>query len=716
MDRDKILYSSIFGFISGVLIRSLWTVGNPFFYFVLFLSFIVLVCYFVISKKAKIVLLVSLFLFSGALGVFRFQLSADNAGDLTLNRLINQKVSLTGIIDDEPSIRENNTALTISLEKADVDGTEVKVGEKLLATVSSSEKYAYGDTIRLKGLLALPENFATDQGKTFDYVHYLRKDGIFYVMKSPEVEIVSHNGGSSIKRVLFSAKEKFLEKMNVAIKKPESTLMGGLILGEKSSFSSVLRQSFVNTGTIHIVALSGYNVTIVAEWIMKLLSFLPRNISFGGGIITIILFVIMTGGASTAIRASVMAILALFARASGRNYDAGRALLLAGVAMVLINPFILVFDVSFQLSFLATIAVIYLAPRVEKYFMWIKWKWLRDIVAITSAAYIFVMPFILYEMGSFSRVALPANFAVLPFIPVTMILGFITGFAGLISHFLSLLPGMLAYYLLHYELGAVAFFSNLPYSSISISNFPLFLAVLTYAVFLYALFGKKNAEIKREEKIHVPRPPMMRSFRSPFIIASVLLVIIPSAFLYYGHHLSDVKSARQLKALLVDVPPQPFIQDLKTKSADCHANGSLPDRACSPGAIFPNATVAQICVSGYTKTVRNVPLSLRKKVFAEYGISLPVPFGSYENDHIIALELGGSNDIANLYPESAKPAPGFHEKDVVENYLHQEVCEGRVALSVAQKQIATDWTLVYNNLSREEITTLKNKFRSWAGN
>ena len=86
-------------------------------------------------------------------------------------------------------------------------------------------------------------------------------------------------------------KEKFLEKMNFVMASPENLLMGGLILGEKSSFSQDLRQSFVDTGTIHIVALSGYNITIVAEWFMKLFSFLPKNLGIGMGILAILLFI-----------------------------------------------------------------------------------------------------------------------------------------------------------------------------------------------------------------------------------------------------------------------------------------------------------------------------------------------------------------------------------------------------------------------------------------
>ena len=139
-------------------------------------------------------------------------------------------------------------------------------------------------------------------------------------------------------------------------------------------------------------------------------------------------------------------------------------------------------------------------------------------------------------------------------------------------------------------------------------------------------------------------------------------------------------------------------------------NGPFPDRACTPGAVFPDATVEQICVKGYTKTVRNVSTALRKKVFEEYDIEYPQPRGAYEVDHLVPLALGGSNDIANLFPESAKPTPGFHEKDVVEVFLQQEVCSGRAALSASQRQIVTDWLAVYEKIPLEEIQAIKKKY------
>lgn len=144
--------------------------------------------------------------------------------------------------------------------------------------------------------------------------------------------------------------------------------------------------------------------------------------------------------------------------------------------------------------------------------------------------------------------------------------------------------------------------------------------------------------------------------------------------------------------------PSPHIGQ-RTKTSGCVAHNALPDSDCSPGAIFPDVTKDDICVPGYSSKVRNVPESEKNQVYAEYGIASHTT-GEYEVDHLISLELGGSNDIANLWPEPAEPRPGFHEKDKVENYLHDQVCSGAMALQDAQAIIATNWLEIYPRLSK----------------
>ena len=493
--RDKVFYSICFGFLFGVLLRSFIAVDL---YFTILSGVIILALFlfFKFISKNNWGILGSIFVLTFCFGIFRFHM-VDAPNPVVFENHVGQKVAFSGKIIDEPNLKENNQQLTVSVKSIKTDTLSAmaeSVSVRVLLSTGLENDYKYGDDINFFGKLEKPDNFITDQGKEFDYVNYLRKDGILYVMSYPKIKIISRNNGNPIKSALFFAKEKFLEKMNFVIQTPENLLMGGLILGEKSSFNQALRQSFVNTGTIHIVALSGYNVMIVAQWFMKLFTrmpYAPKNFGIGMGIAAILLFILMTGGSSTAIRAGIMAILALIARATGRNYDVARALILAAVFMVIQNPFLLVYDVSFQLSFIATIAVIFFAPRIEKYFLWVTKSFgLRDIVSVTFAAYIFVFPFILYKMGNFSLVALPANILILPFIPLTMALGFLTGLAGLIWYVFAAPFGYISYLFLHYELGVISFFSDLPFAAFSFPNFPLWLTLIIYAYFIYRLFGK----------------------------------------------------------------------------------------------------------------------------------------------------------------------------------------------------------------------------------
>lgn len=166
-------------------------------------------------------------------------------------------------------------------------------------------------------------------------------------------------------------------------------------------------------------------------------------------------------------------------------------------------------------------------------------------------------------------------------------------------------------------------------------------------------------------------------------------------------------------------PPAPWDDSpaklpARTKSSRCTISGPYPDAACTPGAIFATTTLETICTPGYTQGVRSVSTKLKRQVYAEYGVAYPEPAGSFEADHLVPLELGGSNDIANLFPEAAGPQPGFKEKDLVENYLHAQVCGGLMPLPRAQEAIARDWLAVYRGLSQSELAQLRAQYQSWA--
>lgn len=124
-----------------------------------------------------------------------------------------------------------------------------------------------------------------------------------------------------------------------------------------------------------------------------------------------------------------------------------------------------------------------------------------------------------------------------------------------------------------------------------------------------------------------------------------------------------------------------------------------PDPLKTPGAVFTEVSAQDICDPGYSARVRNVPKKTKKLVFERYGIPYPQPRAAYELDHFISLELGGSNEPENLWPEAAEPRPGFNEKDVVENYLHDQVCDGKLSIKEAQGAIQKDWYAVYQKIT-----------------
>ena len=124
--------------------------------------------------------------------------------------------------------------------------------------------------------------------------------------------------------------------------------------------------------------------------------------------------------------------------------------------------------------------------------------------------------------------------------------------------------------------------------------------------------------------------------------------------------------------------------------AHCVAHDALPDQHSTTGAVFPNVTSARVCKAGYASSVRNVSQAVKDKVYTEYGIAKHST-GEYEVDHEIPLEIGGSNDIANLWPEPYTGPYNAHEKDKVENYLHDQVCSGKMLLKDAQTEIAKNW-------------------------
>lgn len=479
-----------------ILFFSLGSLAGSFFsfpyYFGLLFIFlgIVFLTLFRFLKFGRVFTIVTLILFGFGSAVFWYGLKDESGREnvFLLEEKISSRVSLTAVIEDEPDERENHTRLI-------AEDKETK--NRILIYTAHYPKFYYGDEVNIIGVLKRPSVF--DKTDEFDWPAYLAKDDIYFEMFYPQIELISSDsGGSAVKRKLFSFKEKILGEISRVVPEPHSALLAGIILGAKRGMPETLLDDFRKTGIIHIVVLSGYNVTIVAKAIMVIFRFLPYGLGMGLGILGIVLFALMTGASATVVRAAIMAILVLLASATGRIYQITIALFTAGFLMILQNPKILRFDVSFQLSFLAALALIYLSPLIEPRLKILPKKWkIRELGAATISTQIFVLPLLLYNTGLFSLVSLPVNLLVLPVIPATMFFGFATAGMGFASDFLAAPFGWINYILLEYQIRVVEFFSSFSFSSFTFSSFPFWLALFFYVGYAILIYKYRNARNKK---------------------------------------------------------------------------------------------------------------------------------------------------------------------------------------------------------------------------
>jgi competence protein ComEC len=209
----------------------------------------------------------------------------------------------------------------------------------------------------------------------------------------------------------------------------------------------------------------------------------------------------MVGFSATVVRASIMAALVLIAKQIGRTYTVIRSLLITGIVMVLINPYLLGFDVGFQLSFIATLGLILLAPCIEKYVKFMPTTiGLREFLTATVATQIFVTPMLLYHIGEFSVVSVLVNMLVLPMVPVAMLLTFAAGMAGFVSAAASIPIGYIAYLSLLYITWIAQFFAQLPFASFVVPAFPFAYVFLAYISLAWVLW-KAGASQKLKDPL-----------------------------------------------------------------------------------------------------------------------------------------------------------------------------------------------------------------------
>lgn len=332
--------------------------------------------------------------------------------------------SFNGCIVGEVDVRDSMVNYVFDLDATDYED----YGGKILVSADRYPIYKYGDCFFVSGKLA---GIDLDES----YGRYLARYDIYGVMFMPKLVKSSSVSGNFFMKFLYFVKGVFYKRMNEIFPEPFAGFLGGLLLGSRGGIGKDLLNKFSVVGLTHIIAISGYNITIIINLFGFLFGFLKRNARIFVSTIFIFIFVLLVGGSSSVVRAALMGTISLMAIVFERQYFCFLALMLTAFFMTLINPKILVYDVGFQLSFLATAGMIFFTDKLEKYFLWVPKRFLlRENLVITLSAQIFTAPLILLYFGRFSWVSIFANLLVLPFIPFAMLFGFL---AVILSFFSS---------------------------------------------------------------------------------------------------------------------------------------------------------------------------------------------------------------------------------------------------------------------------------------
>lgn len=270
-------------------------------------------------------------------------------------------------------------------------------------------------------------------------------------------------GGWEINLDLFpKLRDQLNEKIISFLPSPKAELLSGIVLGIKQELPPGLKLALRDTSTLHMVVVSGQNLSLLAAFLIRLSGLLTRKVAIGLTTIMILGYVVLTGGEIPVLRAALMALFAFLAQVLGRQSDGFWILLLIAGLLLLINPFWIT-DLSFQLSFLATFGLVVIAPILENYFKWLP-AILREHLVITVSAQLMVTPIILQNFHQLSLVGIPANLLVLWTIPYIMGGGLIMLSVSVLSDVFGQAIAWILNILLTYFIYNVQFFASLPFA------------------------------------------------------------------------------------------------------------------------------------------------------------------------------------------------------------------------------------------------------------
>ncbi len=470
--KSKTFLAFCFCFIGGVGVFSGWEFQKFWQYRLYVICFVLgfLLILFWHRARIRFWLLGLLFFILGGLR-FLSMMPEHNSQNLLYYNGGNKIVS--GRVVDEPDVRLDSVRYII---KTDLG--------KILVKLPLYPAYQNGDKFTLNCNLQTPKNFVDSN---FRYDNYLARQGVFSICSVPK--ILTFESGYK-HGLFFGLKTIISERVGQLWAEPQASLVAGLLYGARGGFPPELLDNFSRVGITHIIAISGYNISIIARVLMSLFIGvgLYRRQAFWVCVSGIILFVLFTGASASVMRAGIMGVIVLLAQQLGRLSHVGNILAVTAAIMLIVNPYILIWDAGFQLSFLATMGLVYLSPVVEKIIPnFIHPGAIREILVSTLSAIIITLPLILYQFGRLSLVAPIANVLVLWIVPWLMLFGFLSLALSFVFFPLAQVVAWITGVGLQYVITLASWLGNQTWSAVSWSISLLGL-VICYFVLMGAVY------------------------------------------------------------------------------------------------------------------------------------------------------------------------------------------------------------------------------------
>jgi competence protein ComEC len=440
------------------------------------------------------------------LGAARYTLAQPryDSGSLATYNDRQQTFILEGVLIQPPDERDTYTLLRIRAERLrSLDDLLFQpVSGVLQARVASGGTWRYGDRVQLQGRLETPPVL-----EDFSYRDYLARQGVYTLMNQASARLLLHDQGNPLLAWVYALKARAMGTVYRIFPDPEASLMAGILLGVETGIPEPVQQAFQATGTSHIIAISGFNITILAglfsTLFVKLLGKRRRFLAAGLSAAAIGLYTILVGAEAAVVRAALMGALALFARQVGRQQDGLNSLGLVAALMALGNPNIL-WDVGFQLSFMATLGLVLYATPLTEAFLRLASRRLSgstaqrlagpvgEYVLLTFAAQITTLPVIAYHFKRISLVAFLVNPLILPAQPPVMILGGLALLLSLVVQPLGQLLAYLAWPFVVFTIRLVEFFAPFPGAMLELGQIALPLILLYYALLFAWTFARPS--------------------------------------------------------------------------------------------------------------------------------------------------------------------------------------------------------------------------------